>query len=1094
MPSGDSTASAIPQRDDESLAGTIQHITLQNWMAYTGPVTLYPSSGLNIIAASNGSGKSAIVCAIALGLGYSPAAVSRGDTPSVFVKRGFSWAKLEIGINKRGGSTMLVTRRIDVGKDGDSTSTWLIDGEKVTNSFVTETITKMNIRLDNLISFLPQENVSKFTSMTPKQLLIATLRGIKPLLLDRQNDIDKLDKDVESFDSRIKANLKQLSMLKGEIDLLERKEREYAQLGEEKIKLSILNHILLLMHVEDITSRIDDNRKKIVQYESEIANLRLKLEPLNVLKNKILQAHQKYDEQACETEKVINNIITQLFKPNSLFSSSIHFEGYNNVLTLKNKLEGDELKKKEIQQRIDELAKIESENKKEIQLLRSKISESECKFHQLSSMLAEKKVELDNLIKKSRCNNDKYGRFDKKQNLLGGRTRRMKLSDSAFQLDSFQRMQLENLYKTIHPKSIENVDKFLHVQHTHPNVLGPIAALVQLCTPHASILECAIKNYLDAFVAPNILDVVENISSKYNISIVTTPGKNISLCHVTEEIRAWGVELFLHETFQAPEQVKQTLSNVARINQSFIVTDSSKLNDSNFSQFYEVMIREISIQVGRKVKVLEFFMDGMRRFYTQLGGNSFVDEQTPYPAKPNVLILPEATDNLKISELNGNIELIKEELNNNSYRTDSIKLQRLELASKKIERDLPGLLARLESLRVCNLKEEVRDLLDKTRQSVQQDIAQHLDRLTAAADEIDEVVAGVGALKKLVAKMNYLKKLLSQLGNRLNPLTERFEANEKLIQDANKLIIELASKKEQFEAQLEESKQTLKRTLVNTVNIKYKAERRGGEEDAVARAAERVFLGEDVDEVVSDLVNDYHRQYREKQEVCKQVQISRVRIQHLSSIIDAASGYAQITQMMDSLEAKRCQFASLEEQVKMDELDKIELVAKRDEYTQQWVDEVKEIVSKVDTQFSRLMGLVKEGVMGQARLVNNEKVGDAELSIRVRFSGDKDLLPLSTSYQSGGERGVVTMLYILSLQHYTFSPFYLLDEINQGLDVDYERALLCIIQSNLKKNSQLFIITPHLIPGLDLSKATMHFPFNGPFVTDNNQGWAIADC
>jgi len=49
----------------------------------------------------------------------------------------------------------------------------------------------------------------------------------------------------------------------------------------------------------------------------------------------------------------------------------------------------------------------------------------------------------------------------------------------------------------------------------------------------------------------------------------------------------------------------------------------------------------------------------------------------------------------------------------------------------------------------------------------------------------------------------------------------------------------------------------------------------------------------------------------------------------------------------------------------------------------------------------------------------------------VKFRAENKLKELTSHFQSGGERSVSTMLYLISLQELTKCPFRLVDEINQ---------------------------------------------------------------
>lgn len=116
--------------------------------------------------------------------------------------------------------------------------------------------------------------------------------------------------------------------------------------------------------------------------------------------------------------------------------------------------------------------------------------------------------------------------------------------------------------------------------------------------------------------------------------------------------------------------------------------------------------------------------------------------------------------------------------------------------------------------------------------------------------------------------------------------------------------------------------------------------------------------------------------------------------------------------------------------------------------------------------------------------------------------------PLVATSQSGGERVVATMLYMLALQAITPLPFRVVDEINQGMDAKNERAVLENLLGTAKAmreaaiaeataaadgeapagrsavgGRQLFMVSPKLMPDLTHEKTMRSsIVFNGPRV------------
>ena len=60
-----------------------------------------------------------------------------------------------------------------------------------------------------------------------------------------------------------------------------------------------------------------------------------------------------------------------------------------------------------------------------------------------------------------------------------------------------------------------------------------------------------------------------------------------------------------------------------------------------------------------------------------------------------------------------------------------------------------------------------------------------------------------------------------------------------------------------------------------------------------------------------------------------------------------------------------------------------------------------------------------------------EDYRDYGVSIRVKYRDNEPLRELTAHHQSGGERSVATILFMMALQELTSCPFRCVDEINQ---------------------------------------------------------------
>lgn len=88
---------------------------------------------------------------------------------------------------------------------------------------------------------------------------------------------------------------------------------------------------------------------------------------------------------------------------------------------------------------------------------------------------------------------------------------------------------------------------------------------------------------------------------------------------------------------------------------------------------------------------------------------------------------------------------------------------------------------------------------------------------------------------------------------------------------------------------------------------------------------------------------------------------------------------------------------------------------------------------------------------------------------RVCSSRENEALQQLTAHrQSGGERAVSTIFYLMALQSMAQSPFRVVDEINQGMDPRNERMVheRMVEIACREHSSQYFLITPKLLTGL----------------------------
>lgn len=195
-----------------------------------------------------------------------------------------------------------------------------------------------------------------------------------------------------------------------------------------------------------------------------------------------------------------------------------------------------------------------------------------------------------------------------------------------------------------------------------------------------------------------------------------------------------------------------------------------------------------------------------------------------------------------------------------------------------------------------------------------------------------------------------------------------------------------------------------------------------------------------------------------------------------------------------------------------------ELQAKEEsiiEIRTQWEPRLEALVSQISDAFGA--SFAKINCAGEVTVF---KAGDEgrdfenwAIQVQVRFREGEQMSILDSHRQSGGERAVSTIFYLMALQTLSRAPFRVVDEINQGMDPRNERVvherMVDIACGNVNiqqpdedgeglvaedgqhaggRLSQYFLITPKLLTGLKYSPGmTVHCIASGEFMPDGKK-------
>ncbi len=164
---------------------------------------------------------------------------------------------------------------------------------------------------------------------------------------------------------------------------------------------------------------------------------------------------------------------------------------------------------------------------------------------------------------------------------------------------------------------------------------------------------------------------------------------------------------------------------------------------------------------------------------------------------------------------------------------------------------------------------------------------------------------------------------------------------------------------------------------------------------------------------------------------------------------DVEKMYSSYTKVYEDLRQKTLRVAKNREEV----------ITELDKRLARWREVLNTFLDEVTGKYNAI--LVAVGAAGAIRLITSREIEKCGLEILVGFKGNKPT-PLDAFTQSGGERSIAMMAFLLALQQHITSPFRAIDEFDVHMDPK-NRALVTqlIVASSASMNGgQYLAITP----------------------------------
>lgn len=265
------------RRDGGFQPGAITRVRLANFVTYEN-VEFFPGPYLNMVIGPNGTGKSSLVCAICIGLGYAAVNLGRAAKFGEFVKHGSEDATIEIELQKRPEHRENYIITVRVIKDGDKRKWWL-NGTETSLRNVQQLVQSLGIQVDNLCQFLPQDRVSEFAALSPVNLLHETQRAAADSeMLAWHDDLKSLRKDQKTLQLSLENDQENLNVqeqrqegLRGDVERLQEREKIQKSIALMEKSLPFVEYRIARNQFQDSRTRAKEAQNRVKTLEAEVA-------------------------------------------------------------------------------------------------------------------------------------------------------------------------------------------------------------------------------------------------------------------------------------------------------------------------------------------------------------------------------------------------------------------------------------------------------------------------------------------------------------------------------------------------------------------------------------------------------------------------------------------------------------------------------------------------------------------------------------------------------------------------------------------------------------------------------------------------------
>ncbi|XP_044899571.1 structural maintenance of chromosomes protein 5 isoform X2 [Felis catus] len=1017
--------------------GSIVRIVMENFLTYD-VCEVSPGPHLNMIIGANGTGKSSIVCAICLGLAGKPAFMGRADKVGFFVKRGCSKGMVEIELFRNSGN-LTITREIDVAKNQSS---WFINKKSTTQKVVEEQVAALNIQVGNLCQFLPQDKVGEFAKLSKIELLEATEKSIGPPEMHRYHcELKNFREKEKQLETSCKEKTEYLEKM---IQRNERYKQDVERFYERKRHLDLIEMLEAKrpwVEYENVRQEYEEVKLARDRVKEEVRKLKEGQIPMTRRIEEIERQRQSLEARIKEKATDIKETSQKCKQKQDIIErKDKQIEELQQALIVKQNEEHDRQRRisntrKMIEDLQNELKTAENcENlQPQIDAITNDLRRIQDEKASCEGEVIDKRGEKETLEKEKKSVGDNIVRFDNLMNQKEDKLRQRYRDtyDAVLWLrnnrDKFKQRVCEPIMLTINMKDNKNA-KYIE-NHISSNDLRAFVFESQ------EDMEVFLKEIRD--------------NKKLRVNAVIAPKSSYAdkaPSRSLNDLKQYGFFSYLRELFDAPDPVMSFLCCHYHIHEVPVGTERTREKIERVIQ--ETRLKQMYTAEEKYVVKTSFYSNKVISSNTSLKVAQFLTVTVDLEQRRH---LEEQLKeiNRKLQAVEAGLIALYERNKHLEHKDNELRQKKKELLERKtkkrqLEQKISSKLGSLKLMEqdTCNLEEEERKASTKIKEiNVQK------------AKLVTELTNFVKICTSLhIQKVDLILQNTTVISEK-NKLESDYMAASSQLRLTEQHFIELDESRQRL---LQKCKELMKRAR-QVCNL--------GAEQTVPQEYQTAFqdLPNTLDEIDALLTEERSR-------------ASCFTGLNPTVVEEYTKREEEIEQLTEELKIKKVELDKYRENIS--------------QVKERWLNPLKELVEKINEKFSNFFSSMQCAGEVDLHTENEEDYDKYGIRIRVKFRSSTQLHELTPHHQSGGERSVSTMLYLMALQELNRCPFRVVDEINQGMDpINERRVFEMVVNTACKENtSQYFFITPKLLQNLPYSeKMTVLFVYNGPHMLEPNR-------